>query len=103
MVEISFVQEAFKIARFDAIADRVADAIRDDQRIGRVLVQKFAGLGIECEALRIPDDLIDTDDSSFVRLQTRGIAQADQEYVRAVDARWIDRAAEGDAQARLQI
>ena len=91
-----------ELSRLHRFALGVAHAIGHDQRIARVLLEQLVGFGVHSVRLRIPHDLVDAD---FVaeRAAAERAAEADQEHAVAVDARDVDRTAEGDRQARLDV
>jgi hypothetical protein len=79
----------------DLLAGRIPDISRDDEDIGRVLAQQLVGLDVERVRRHLPDNLVDP--------RHREVAEADEEHVRAVDARGIDRARERDRDPRLHV
>ncbi len=81
--------------RLDPLSGGVADVGRDDEDVDRVLAQELVGLDVQRVGRHFPRDLVDPGDLE--------VGHAEQEDVRAVDARRIDRAGERDRDPRLHV
>src|SRR5207245_11348691 len=107
----------------DSVPGRIPNASSNEERVSRVLLERLFSLDLQGAACRIPDDLFDTGDEASTRRQQclvvftfavqrrrragrdaadESVAEADEEYRRAVDRVRIDRAVERDRQPRAR-
>src|SRR5262245_20416664 len=90
-------------ARLDRLSVRVPYAARDNERVARVLFEKFVRLDVQRIRGDIPDRLIDADNLAAGFGRRSRVLQLDQENGVAIDRAHIDGAAERDGQSRLQV
>src|SRR5262249_17072731 len=85
------------LSRLDRLPGRVPQPVGDDERIPRVLIEQGVRLDVQRVGEGVPDDLIDTDDSSGrVAALIERAAQADEKDGVAGDALDIDGPVEGN-------
>ncbi len=89
--------------KFDRLPVGVADAARDDQGVAGVLLEQLVRLDVQRVRRHVPDGLIDADDLAAAFFRRGRVIQFDQEDGAVADRGQVERAAERDRQARLDI
>src|SRR4029453_18835201 len=101
---VEIVPESFeRFAGLDRLAVHSANAARYDQGIARVLFEQFIGFDMQGVRGNVPDRLVDAHYLAAAFLRRSRVVELDQEDGPAVDRAHVNRAAEGNRQARLDV
>src|SRR5262249_15770249 len=84
--QLELVPEALEsLARFHRLPVRVAQSLRDDQRVAGVLFEQFVGLDVQRVRGDVPSSLIYADDLASGLVRRSRVPELDQENGGAVD------------------